>query len=320
MRHLCTGTNHVIVVAAIVLFVAINTAAADDLEFVCIPQEATLLMYEEWSFYFMAINNTAFAVSFRPLNIDDQCISYRISDAYGNVLDHPNLTAEYAPGAFREKKPAHDTARGYATIVYDSWGPNVDSVTGLATIEPGEYTIEFIWLYDPDARAIYGGSRFLYDTAHVTVIMPSGPDSLAMDMYVKANADCQRVYEKWPAPEVRGEASVERNRRYLEIVEAHPTSCFARMALEKVISSASGGDQPEFEGYRLSELTAIYVLRYPERPFAQAALRTLARARFIPGSEKKRVLGKIAYTLDQSEIGRLAETLSIDPYEGRKRR
>jgi hypothetical protein len=320
MRHSFKGIDCILTACVAVLLSPVNPAWAGDLDFVCDPQEVTFLMYEEWQFHFMAINNTASPIPYRDLVSGDQCIFHRIRDASGNELDKPYLSTEYVPWRVPEIPP-HDTAHGSSTIIRDSWGPNFDSVTGLATIEPGEYTVEFIWMYDPHGRALYGGSKFLYDTAHVTVIMPAGPDSLAMEMYVKANAEYRSIYVADLGLEIRRQAIEEKNRRYVEIFEAYPTSCFGRMALQKVIDFAIGRELAEFEGYRFSVLVATYVYRYPERPFAKYSMRTLAKAQhFIPASETKDVLREIADSLEQSEIGRLAKSLIRDPYEGRRQR
>ena len=278
------------------------------------PDNATLFLFQEWHFEFRAVNNSDTDFRNKYLQLNDQCITYTIRDMHGKEYPGVRMTAEIW---LNEESILHpgDSSFGSGSVLHDTWGPDGYVANGLAYLPVGEYIVEFRWAFSPEVWP-EGTSPFAFDTAHVTVAMPHGTDSLAMERYCVLNAAYDDAKGEGSTQAERRRAMADRASAYVSLYRDYPASTFGGMALQGAVGYMDFKSLEEIAGAKFSDLVREYAFRYPNRQSAQGYLRSLARASFCSHYDRLDVLHDVADSLKNFEVGRLARRLISDPRDG----
>lgn len=289
-------------------------AFASDVVFEVIPHSATLFLFQEWHFEFRAVNNSDTDFRNKYLQLNDQSITYTIRDMDGEEYPGVRMTAEIWLNDNTILHPG-DSSFGSGSVIHDTWGPDGYLAYGLAYLPVGEYEVEFRWAFSPKVWP-EGKRPFAFDTAHVTVVMPHGTDSLAMERYCALNAAYDSATGAGSTQEERRRAMADRAMGYVSLCRDYPTTPFGGMALQGAVGYMDFKSREEIAGFKYTDLVRDCVFRFPDRESTQGFLRSLARAEFCSHYDRLDVLHDVADSLKDSEIGRLARRLIEDPRDG----
>jgi len=222
----------------------------------------TVYVYEPVWMCARAQNMTGDDFPARPFVPTSDILRIEISDESGESVVGLRLAGTWVPTPDAFIAPFGLQEDCLSLLYYSAFS---DSVSSYRYFPPGVYQIETRWHYDPWGRARVNDSPYLYDTVLLTVVMPTGDDSLAMEAYraagsAKANSRRQETEFLW------------------QLAHDYPSSRFAAAALSTVALRIPS-EVSSLISHTDVEIIRLLALTAPNHPSIARYIRGIARGR-----------------------------------------